>query len=99
MRDLNKRNRDVFNKVKFLRTELGRVQECLDRDPSNASLRGEEMVYASAFRDAALDEEKLLQQKTKITWLKDGDFNSSYFHKVVKGRVSRNRIEVVYDDR
>ncbi|GKC28174.1 protein LAZ1, partial [Tanacetum coccineum] len=90
---------DVFDKVKFLRTELGRVQECLDRDPSNASLREEEMVYASAFKDAPLDKEKLLQQKTKITWLKDGDFNSSYFHKVVKGRVSRNRIKVVYDDK
>ncbi|GJS51922.1 RNA-directed DNA polymerase, eukaryota, reverse transcriptase zinc-binding domain protein [Tanacetum coccineum] len=75
------------------------IQECLDRDPYNADLREEEMVYASAFNDAALDEEKVLQQKTKITWLKDGDFNSSYFHKVVKGRMSRNRIVVVYDDK
>ncbi|GKA35541.1 RNA-directed DNA polymerase, eukaryota, reverse transcriptase zinc-binding domain protein [Tanacetum coccineum] len=98
MRDLNRKNEDVFDKVNFLRTELGKVQECLDRDPFNAALREEEMVYASAFKDAALDEEKVLQQKTKITWLKDGDFNSSYFHKVVKGRMSRNRIEdVVYE--
>nr|GEY71228.1 hypothetical protein [Tanacetum cinerariifolium] len=51
-----------------------------DTDPSNVSLREEEMLYASAFREAALDEEKLLQQKTMITWLKDGDFNSSFFH-------------------
>ncbi|GJX59586.1 hypothetical protein Tco_0290976 [Tanacetum coccineum] len=94
-----RKNRDVFYKVNFLRAELGRVQECLDRDPSNAALREEEMVYAFAFKDAALDEEKVLQQKTKITWLKNGDFNSSYFHKVVKGRMSQNRIEVVYDDK
>ncbi|GJT43288.1 hypothetical protein Tco_0952003 [Tanacetum coccineum] len=66
MRDLNRKNRDVFNKVKFLRTELGRVQGCLDKDPSNTSLREEEMIYAYAFKEAALDEEKLLQQKTKI---------------------------------
>nr|GEZ89167.1 hypothetical protein [Tanacetum cinerariifolium] len=44
-----------------------------------------------------LDEEKVLQQKTKITWLKDGDFNISYFPKVVKGIMSQNRIkDVVY---
>ncbi|GKE06300.1 RNA-directed DNA polymerase, eukaryota, reverse transcriptase zinc-binding domain protein [Tanacetum coccineum] len=76
MRDLNRKNGDVFDKVNFLRTELGRIQECLDKDPSNVALREEEMVYASAFKDAALDEEK-----------------------VVKGRVNRNRIKVVYDDK
>nr|GEW51521.1 hypothetical protein [Tanacetum cinerariifolium] len=99
IRDLNRKNRDIFYKANFLRTELGRVQECLDRDPSNVALREEEMVYAYAFKDVALDEEKVLQQKTKITWLKDGDFNSSYFHKVVKGRISQNRIKVVYVDK
>nr|GEY58551.1 hypothetical protein [Tanacetum cinerariifolium] len=98
MRDLNRKNGDVFGKVKFLRTELGRVQGCLDKDPSNTSLWEEEMIYAYAFKEATLDEEKLLQQKTKIAWLKDGDFNSSYFHKVVKGRMSRSIIEVIYDD-
>nr|GEV96376.1 hypothetical protein [Tanacetum cinerariifolium] len=77
MRDLNRKNRDVFDKVNFLRTELGRIQQCLDKDLSNTALREEEIIYASAFKDAALDEEKVLQQKTKITWLKDGDFNSS----------------------
>ncbi|GJY93607.1 hypothetical protein Tco_0509389 [Tanacetum coccineum] len=98
MRDLNRKNGDVFDKVKFLRTKLGRVQGCLDKDPSNTSLKEEEMIYAYAFKEVALVEEKLLQQKTKIAWLKDGDFNSSYFHKVVKGRMSRSRIEVIYDD-
>nr|GEW01563.1 hypothetical protein [Tanacetum cinerariifolium] len=80
-RDLNRKNGDVFDKVKFLRTKLGRVQGCLEKDPSNTYLREEEMIYAYAFKEAALDEEKLLQQKTKIAWLKDGYFNSSYFHK------------------
>nr|GEZ77078.1 hypothetical protein [Tanacetum cinerariifolium] len=37
---------------------MNRVQECLDRDPSNVALRKEEMVYATAFKDTALDEEK-----------------------------------------
>ncbi|GKD77672.1 RNA-directed DNA polymerase, eukaryota, reverse transcriptase zinc-binding domain protein [Tanacetum coccineum] len=38
------------------------------------------------------DEEKLLRQKAKVTWLKEGDKNSTYFHKVLKGRQNRSRI-------
>ncbi|GJY83206.1 RNA-directed DNA polymerase, eukaryota, reverse transcriptase zinc-binding domain protein [Tanacetum coccineum] len=97
LRRFNRQNGNVFEKGKFLQTELARVQECLDKDPSNSLLREEEMIYASAYREAAIDEERLLKQKTKIEWLKEGDSNSSYFHNVIKGRVTKSRIEVVYD--
>ncbi|GJY57634.1 RNA-directed DNA polymerase, eukaryota, reverse transcriptase zinc-binding domain protein [Tanacetum coccineum] len=89
LRRFNRQNGNVFEKVKFLQTELARVQECLDKDPSNSLFREEEMIYASAYREAAIDEERLLKQKTKIEWLKEGDSNSSYFHNAIKGRVSR----------
>ncbi|GJR68831.1 RNA-directed DNA polymerase, eukaryota, reverse transcriptase zinc-binding domain protein [Tanacetum coccineum] len=98
MRQMNRRNGNVFEKVKVLKDELSKIQCNLDKDPTIAVLKEEEMVYYSAYREAALDEEKLLKQKTKIEWLRDGDFNSSYFHSVVKGRTSRNRIEMVLDD-
>ncbi|GKB78030.1 RNA-directed DNA polymerase, eukaryota, reverse transcriptase zinc-binding domain protein, partial [Tanacetum coccineum] len=98
LRRLNRQNRNVFEKVNFLQTELARVQECLDKDPSNSILREEEMIYANAYKEAAIDEERLLKQKTKIEWLQYGDSNSSYFHNVIEGRISRSRIEVVYDE-
>nr|GEV37768.1 hypothetical protein [Tanacetum cinerariifolium] len=44
---------------------------------------------------AVLTEERFLKQKAKIQWLKEGDANSSYFHKAVKSRVSRSRIDTV----
>ncbi|GJW25656.1 zinc knuckle CX2CX4HX4C containing protein [Tanacetum coccineum] len=34
-------------------------------------------------------------KKAKISWLKDGDSNTAYFHKSVKSRVSRSRIDVI----
>ncbi|GKF14543.1 hypothetical protein Tco_0056005, partial [Tanacetum coccineum] len=40
---------------------------------------------------------RFLNQKAKIEWLRVGDSNSAYFHKAVKGRVSRSRINVVSD--
>nr|GFB58604.1 reverse transcriptase domain, reverse transcriptase zinc-binding domain protein [Tanacetum cinerariifolium] len=41
--------------------------------------------------------ERFLKQKAKVQRLKEGDNNSAYFHKAVKGRTSRSRIDVVMD--
>nr|GEX46816.1 hypothetical protein [Tanacetum cinerariifolium] len=77
-----------------LREELDKVQTDLDSDPSNLSLREKEAATVADFNDALLMEEKFLKQKAKITWLKEGDSNTAYFHKVVKSRVSRHSTEV-----
>nr|GEU72213.1 hypothetical protein [Tanacetum cinerariifolium] len=71
MRQMNRRNGNVYEKVMVLKEELFRIQQSLDKDPSNALLREEEMVYYHAYREATLDEEKLLKQKTKIEWLRE----------------------------
>ncbi|GJU63652.1 putative RNA-directed DNA polymerase [Tanacetum coccineum] len=44
---------------------------------------------------ALIEEERFLKQKAKVLWLKEGDSNSAYFHKTVKSRTSRSRIDVV----
>lgn len=40
-------------------------------------------------------EESYLQQKSRIHWLQAGDQNTSFFHKVVQGRQSRNTIKSI----
>ncbi|GJV93644.1 RNA-directed DNA polymerase, eukaryota, reverse transcriptase zinc-binding domain protein [Tanacetum coccineum] len=70
--------------VKKLRHELDEAQKALDGDPSNIELREKETAYLQAFNDAILVEERFLMQKAKIEWLKLGDANTAYFHKVVK---------------
>ncbi|GKA19883.1 hypothetical protein Tco_0699798 [Tanacetum coccineum] len=55
----------------------------------------EEAAYVQAFNEALLMEERFLKKKAKIEWLRVGDSNTTYFHKVVKGRKSQNRIDVV----
>ncbi|GJY92842.1 hypothetical protein Tco_0508624 [Tanacetum coccineum] len=69
-----------------LHDELDRVQTRLDLDPFNVAIRQEEVTVLAAFNEACLMEEKFLKQKSKIDWLKEGDSNSSYFHKAVKSR-------------
>ncbi|GJW40181.1 hypothetical protein Tco_0066026 [Tanacetum coccineum] len=85
----------IFDNVKKLRHDLDTVQRALDLDPFNLALREEEATYVQAFNEAILLEEKILKQKAKIDWLREGDTNSAYFHKAVKSRVSRSRIDVV----
>ncbi|GJX99144.1 reverse transcriptase domain-containing protein [Tanacetum coccineum] len=56
---------------------------------------GKEDAYLQAFNDAILVEERFLMQKVKVEWLKLGDANTTYFHKVMKSQASRNRINIV----
>nr|GEV97561.1 hypothetical protein [Tanacetum cinerariifolium] len=86
IRKLNKDNGNVFEKAKFLKTELKRVELCLDKDPHNALLREEKLIYSKVYHDDVVDEERLMKHKSMIEWLREDDHNSAYFHRVLKGK-------------
>ncbi|GJV22742.1 hypothetical protein Tco_1375437 [Tanacetum coccineum] len=86
---------NLHENVKRLRHELDTVQRDLDQDPFNSILRKKEAAYVQAFNEVILLEERFLKHKSKVDWLRDGDANTAYFHKSVKSRISRNRIDVV----
>ncbi|XP_071692649.1 uncharacterized protein [Rutidosis leptorrhynchoides] len=88
---------NLFEKVKKLKIELEKVQEAVVKDSGKYELRDEEAVYVKAYKEALIDEELFLKQKSKVEWLKEGDQNSKFFHKPVKGRNNRNRITSVTD--
>ncbi|GJU85498.1 RNA-directed DNA polymerase, eukaryota, reverse transcriptase zinc-binding domain protein [Tanacetum coccineum] len=88
-------NGNIHKNVDVLRVELDRVQTDLDQDPNNISLRDEEAAYVIEYSDALLLQERFLRQKAKIQWLKEGDSNSAFFHKTVKSKVNKSRINVV----
>ncbi|GJW57182.1 putative RNA-directed DNA polymerase, eukaryota, reverse transcriptase zinc-binding domain protein, partial [Tanacetum coccineum] len=86
---------NLHERVNRLRDELDEAQKALDLDPANNELRDEVDVYVQAFNDAKIDEEIFLKQKAKIEWLDVGDSNSAYFHKSIKSRNQRSRVEVI----
>lgn len=51
------------------------------------------------FIDTEADEEKFLYQQAKIKWLSEGDKNSNFFHKVLKGRTHRSKVLSICDDK
>nr|GFC81253.1 hypothetical protein [Tanacetum cinerariifolium] len=97
LRYLNKKNGNVHDKVKILREDLKKVQAELDKDPKNYKLKEDEMFLNNAYREAALDEEKVLIQKSKVNLLKEGDHNTAFFQNMMKGRKNKSRIVCVKD--
>lgn len=57
----------------------------IDKDPVNKELRKEVILILNDYNSALQNEEKLLCQKAKVEWLKEGDRNSAYFYKVLNG--------------
>ncbi|XP_022019083.1 uncharacterized protein LOC110919113 [Helianthus annuus] len=88
---------NLHNKTKDLRVKLDSLQQSIDRDPSNAVLRAEEVTIMSSYQEALLDEERFLKQKSKVDWLRAGDMNTAFFHSSLKNRNHRSRIEVIQD--
>nr|GEX20135.1 hypothetical protein [Tanacetum cinerariifolium] len=88
---------NLHNRVDLLRKELDETQKAIDKDPHNPDLREEHAHYLLAFKEASLDEERFLSQKSITEWLKAGDSNTAYFYKIVKSKRARNRIEMVRD--
>ncbi|GJV36712.1 RNA-directed DNA polymerase, eukaryota, reverse transcriptase zinc-binding domain protein [Tanacetum coccineum] len=81
-----------------------RVVKCLKglkspfhRDPSSFILREEHAHYLLAFKEAQLDEEQFLKQKANVEWLKAGDSNTTYFHRIMKNKCAKNSIDMVSD--
>ncbi|XP_071695067.1 uncharacterized protein [Rutidosis leptorrhynchoides] len=79
-------------------SSLDAAQQLLDANPNCQDLRE---AVGNALRDfnaAVLEEELFLKQKAKIEWLHVGDFNSQYFHSVVKGRTHRAHIHSIVNE-
>ncbi|GJX75583.1 RNA-directed DNA polymerase, eukaryota, reverse transcriptase zinc-binding domain protein [Tanacetum coccineum] len=61
-------------------------------------IAGRLMLIAAVLESMIKDVEKLLAQKVRIDWLNEDDKNSAFYHKVIKGRRSRNRVDTICDD-
>ncbi|GJY79667.1 RNA-directed DNA polymerase, eukaryota, reverse transcriptase zinc-binding domain protein [Tanacetum coccineum] len=74
------------------------VQHKIDKDPHNHDLRSEEAGTFKAYTEAMKEEELILYQKVKVKWLSVRDRNNAYFHKAIKSRQQRNRIDAICDE-
>ncbi|GJY16874.1 RNA-directed DNA polymerase, eukaryota, reverse transcriptase zinc-binding domain protein [Tanacetum coccineum] len=98
MTKLNWKNEDLTIRAESLKVKLQEVQAQVKKDPYDKLIKAKAISVLDEYNDAVKDEEKLLAQKAKVDWLNEGDKNTSFFHKVIKGRRSRNRVATICDE-
>lgn len=98
MKQLSWKKGDVFERDNKLKVELKRIQQLISMKPFDNELGEQVAKTLKEYKEVVDEEEKLLYQKAKVEWLQDGDRNSAFFPKVIKGRMHRNRVVSVCDD-
>ncbi|XP_077252531.1 uncharacterized protein LOC143891921 [Tasmannia lanceolata] len=77
------------------RSKLEDAQNRLAQNPADRNLRDKEKEARDEFFSIARSEESMMRQKSRISWLCEGDTNSKFFHAAVKSRYHRNHIVVM----
>lgn len=93
----------TWNKVHFgsVRKRILEAEQKLARlvQANSTNLRQAEHTITRREVDCWLErEEKMWRQRYKITWLKDGDQNTRYFHNNASLRHKKNQIDQVQDE-
>ncbi|KAJ6764100.1 hypothetical protein OIU74_023055 [Salix koriyanagi] len=69
-----------------------------DLNPRDEELKQQERTLAKDYAQLCRDEESFFRQRSRIQWLKLGDRNTSFFHKSLLHRQSRNRINSIINE-
>ncbi|GJV71144.1 hypothetical protein Tco_1491139 [Tanacetum coccineum] len=87
--------RHIFNVIsgteEFKERDLN-IRGIMEKNPHDPELKKKEAECLENYMEAVIDAEFFLYQRAKIEWLKSGDINSKFFHKVIKSRRHGNRV-------
>ena len=100
--DLRRLNVEVFGNVIMKKNALMLELHGLDYEEENRSLSAEEKIrkeiVCADLEKMILMEEISLRQKSRVLWLKEGDKNSKFFHRIANSNRNRNSIGQLYVD-
>ncbi|XP_026458909.1 uncharacterized protein LOC113359504 [Papaver somniferum] len=89
---------DVNKKLKQIEDEVMKTTAESDEYPSNTTLLNK-LITVRGQQEILLQQQKeIIQQKSRVRWLKDGASNSRYFHIHMKLREAQNMITELEND-
>ncbi|KAL2922745.1 hypothetical protein RDABS01_014236, partial [Bienertia sinuspersici] len=98
LKQLNKQHyshiEERFHKAKGQLLELKRA---IQQAPSDHQLIQKESEASSHFKEMKEAYDSFLYQRAKVTWLKEGDANTKFFHRSIKRRKFHQRILEIKD--
>ncbi|GKA50713.1 RNA-directed DNA polymerase, eukaryota, reverse transcriptase zinc-binding domain protein [Tanacetum coccineum] len=68
------------------------------KNPFDDTIKKQSCEVLREYTEAARDEENLMIQKAKVDWLKGGDRNTDFFHKIIKGSIHKGRVMSICDE-
>lgn len=81
-------------KVNIQRLQVELEKEICKVHPNGVLMKNLKIELGKAYRE----EGRFWRQKCREFWLREGDWNTSYFHNCVKGRKAKNRVLMLQDD-
>ena len=82
---------DLGNKVKQIEQKLNDMENALPVQPSDQQIQELKKTQADLWEKATIHE-ACLRQKSRSRWIKEGDNNTSYFHRSIKYSRRRNAV-------
>ncbi|RVW37380.1 hypothetical protein CK203_087736 [Vitis vinifera] len=90
---------DLRERKKHILTDLGRIDRIEQEGNLNLEVVSERILRRKELEDLLLKEEVQWRQKSRVKWIKEGDCNSKFFHRVATGRRSRKFIKSLISER
>ncbi|KAH0745371.1 hypothetical protein KY285_007028 [Solanum tuberosum] len=99
LRNLNSQHfRNIITEADEDRIELAKAQEELHLQPMDKTLQEQKKRLYQKFMRSSYMAEIYLQQKSKATWIKLGDYNTRYFFSIIKYRKLKQTILQLKDN-
>ncbi|XP_062085261.1 uncharacterized protein LOC133791350 [Humulus lupulus] len=89
---------DITDRYLEAKEKYQQAQFSLQQQPQSIELQRAEQVACTEFNYCSKMHESFLRQRSKVTWLRYGDDNTTYFYATLKQRSAFNRITAYVDD-
>ncbi|XP_058726489.1 uncharacterized protein LOC131597842 [Vicia villosa] len=93
LKPLIKKSTNIQIQIQQAGHELMQAQEHLTNDLFDVQAKEQVKIFQDKITQLNQNEERMLMQKSKVTWLQLGDSNNAYFHALVK---EKNRQKDIY---